>query len=173
VASRRDPDDGSNLDCGRRSLVLAPRLAAAEYWRYETESGSIAFTDDPKSIPAKYRESAKAVKAESLFDYDRLSVVEPIRPAPAPAAAGTAPVPVFPWPVERAAEPRRDVEDRVSLDVGGMRFDLEADEDEPITVERRQYTRPDGSYFEYGGITAPTTVIRRGDKPIAYIDERE
>jgi hypothetical protein len=156
------------------ALVLAPRLAAADYWRYETDSGAIAFTDDPKGIPAKYKDSAKAVKAESLFDYDRLSVVEPIKPAPAPAAVGTAPVPVFPWPVERAAQaPEREADERISLDVGGMRFDLDADADEPITVQRRQYTDDNGNYFDHGGIMAPTTVIRRGDKPLAYIDERE
>jgi len=150
------------------ALSLAPRLATAQYWRYETESGAIAFTDDPKSIPAKYKDTAKPVKAESLFDYDRLSVVDPIRPAPAPAQAprGIA-------PAERsAAAPARETQDRVSVDVGGVRLDLDADADEPIYVDKEQYTDADGNYFDHGGITAPTTVIRRGDKPIAYIDER-
>ena len=159
------------------ALTLAPRLAAADYWRYETESGAVAFTDDAKGIPAKYRESAKRIKAESLFDYDRLSVVEPIKTAPVPTSAAVAPVPVFPWPSADAAQAgaarERDREDRVSLDVGGMRFDLDADDDEPIRVDRRQYTDEDGRYFDHGGITGPTTVIKRGDKTIAYIDERE
>ncbi len=159
------------LAVGLLALVLAARIAEADYWRYETESGAIAFTDDAKSIPAKYRASAKPVKAESLFDYDRLSVVEPIRPAPAPAAS--APAPVFAGPVGPAADERREPGERVSLDVGGMRFDIDADEDEPIYVDRRQYTDRDGSFFDHGGINGPTTVIRRGDKPLAYIDERE
>ena len=60
-------------------LALAaavPQLAAADYWRYETETGAVAFTDDPKGIPAKYQASARAVQEESLFDYGRLSVVD-------------------------------------------------------------------------------------------------
>jgi hypothetical protein len=150
------------------ALAIAARIAEADYWRYETETGAIAFTDDAKNIPAQYKDSAKRVKAESLFDYDRLSVVEPIRQKPAPAPVYRA-QPAEPEP--RA--PRAEIEDRVSLDVGGMRFDLEADENEPIRVERRQYTDENGQYYEYGGITAPTTVIKRGDTPIAIIDERE
>lgn len=158
------------------ALALAPRMAAADYWRYETESGAIAFTDDPKGIPEKYRESAKPVKAESLFDYKRLSIVEPVRPAAPAAAPAIAAVPVAPWPAERAASAateRGASDERISLDVGGMRFDVDADEDEPIYVDRRQYTDTNGNYFDHGGITGPTTVIRRGDRPLAYIDERE
>ena len=153
---------------GALALVIAARVAEADYWTYETETGALAFTDDPKNVPAKYKDTAARMKSESLFDYDRLSVVEPIRPAPT-----AAPAPVYRAERAEAPEPRPEIEDRVSLDVGGMRFDVEADEDEPIRVERRQYTDESGQYYEYGGITAPTTVIKRGDKPIAIIDERE
>src|SRR5262245_62577148 len=101
------------------ALALAPQLAAADYWRYETETGGIAFTDDPKNIPAKYRESAKAVKEESLFDYGRLSVVDPV-PAAAPTQPGVARnalEPITPWPpVERRIdEPEGS---KVSVNVG-------------------------------------------------------
>ncbi len=157
------------------ALALAPQLAAADYWRYETETGGIAFTDDPKNIPAKYRESATAVKEESLFEYSRLSVVEPVRPA-APTPAGVArdaAVPVFAWPAGQAevAEPRGS---SVSVNVGGMQINVDGDgeDEEPLYVDRGQYTDLDGNYFDHGGIMSPTTIIRRGDKPLAYIDER-
>jgi hypothetical protein len=156
-------------------LALAPLPALADYWRYETETGSVAFTDDPKGIPAKYQATAVAVKEESLFDYSRLSVVEPV-PAQAPTRAGVAKdaaVPVFPWPVGHAAETaKRD--SSVSVNVGGMQINVdgEGDSDEPLVVDRSQYFDMDGNFFDHNGITSPTTIIRRGDKPIAYIDER-
>lgn len=156
------------------ALALAPLPAAADYWRYETETGSVAFTDDPKGIPAKYQASAKAVKEESLFDYSRLSVVDPV-PAAAPTrprVAQEAPVPVFPWPVGHAEAAERS--SSVSVNVGGMQINVEGDgdESEPLVVDRGQYFDLDGNFFDHGGITSPTTIIRRGDKPLAYIDER-
>jgi hypothetical protein len=159
------------------ALALAPQLAAADYWRYETETGGIAFTDDPKGIPAKYKDGAVAVKEESLFDYARLSVVDPV-PAAAPTRAGVAPqdsaVPVFAWPVPQPQAPAAGAGSSVSLNVGGLQMNIEGDgdEDEPLVVDRGQYQDMDGEFFDHGGITSPTTIVRRGDKPLAYIDER-
>lgn len=162
---------------GAFALALAPQLAAADYWRYETETGGVAFTDDPKGIPAKYQASAKAVKEESLFDYDRLSVVDPI-PAAAPTRTGLAAtesaVPVFAWPVAQPEAPTARRGSSVRINVGGMQIDVEDDDDsgKPLYVDRGQYVDLDGNYFDHGGIMSPTTIIRRGDKPLAYIDER-
>ncbi|MEX2205662.1 MAG: DUF4124 domain-containing protein [Myxococcota bacterium] len=156
------------------ALALAPQLAAADYWRYETETGGIAFTDDPKGIPAKYREGATAVKEESLFDYGRLSVVDPVRPAPTHTGVATEPaVPVFAWPVAQP-EAETSTRSRVTVNVGGLQLDVEddGDEHEPLIVDRGQYQDLDGNYFDHGGILSPTTIVRRGNKPLAYIDER-
>ncbi len=161
------------------AALLAPRVASADYWRYETETGAVAFTDDPKAIPTKYQASAKPVKEASLFEYDRLSVVHPV-PAGAPTPAGVATretaVPVFAWPAPQAPAPTQvdDGSSRVRIAVGGMLFDVESDgEDvEPLYVDRGQYMDLDGNYIEHGGIMSPTTIIRRGDTPLAYIDER-
>lgn len=164
-------------------LALAaavPQLAAADYWRYETETGAVAFTDDPKGIPAKYQASARAVQEESLFDYSRLSVVDSdANRAPTRERVGRdeAAVPVFAWPVSQApaTTPRSEgASSRVRVNVNGMQVDVEGaeDGDEPLYVDRGQYFDMDGDYFDRRGITSPTTIIRRGDKPIAYIDER-
>ena len=161
------------------ALALAPQVARADYWRYETETGGVAFTDDAKSIPAKYQASAKPVKEASLFDYDRLSIVDPI-PASSPTRAGVAPrdaaVPVFAWPVAQpvAAAPSAGSNSHVSVNVGGMQIavDGDGDNDEPLYVDRSQYNDLEGNYIDHNGIMSPTTIIRRGDKPIAYIDER-
>jgi len=158
------------------ALGLLPRVAAAEYWRYETDSGSTAFTDDAKNIPVKYRASAVKIAEEPLTTYKRLSVVEPIQPAtPRSVGADAAAVPVFPWPVASAAPaPARENHptDRVSVDVEGVRIDVDPDQDEPISIDKRQYTDADGSFIMHGDYMVPTTIVRRGDKPLVYIDER-
>jgi len=161
------------------ALGLLPRVAAADYWRYQSDSGSTAFTDDAKNIPAKYRASAERIPEQPLSSYPRLSVVDPVRPAPTPNGVGEAPaVPVFPWPVASAAPavPPAPVppQDRVSMEVDGVRIDVDSElgQDEPISVDKRQWTDADGNYFQHGEYMVPTTVIRRGDKPLAYIDER-
>ena len=159
------------------ALALAPQLAAADYWRYETESGGVAFTDDPKGIPAKYQASAKPVKEASLFDYGRLSVVDPVRASSTPTRAGVAPkdaaVPVFAWPVAQPDARAAGGGSTVSINVGGMQVNVDGDgdDDEPLYVDRGQYMDLEGNYIEHGGIMSPTTIIRRGDKPLAYIDE--
>jgi hypothetical protein len=160
--------------CG---LALLPRAAQADYWRYQTDSGSTAFTDDAKNIPAKYRANAERIAEEPLSTYKRLSVVEPVRPTQNSVASAPA-VPVFPWPVAAAtpAEPPAPVapQDRVSLNIDGVRIDVDSElgQDEPISVDKRQWVDANGDYFQHGEYMVPTTVIRRGDKPLAYIDER-
>jgi hypothetical protein len=156
---------------------LLPRVAAAEYWRYETDSGSTAFTDDAKNIPAKYRASAVKIAEEPLTTYKRLSVVEtPVRSAtPRSVAPEAAAVPVFPWPVGSVAQaPAREnhPSDRIAIDVEGVRIDVDPDSEEPIYIDKQQYTDANGDYIDHGGYMAPTTIVRRGDKPLVYIDER-
>ena len=162
------------------ALGLLPRVAAADYWRYQTDSGSTAFTDDAKNIPAKYRATAERIPEAPLATYPRLSVVDPTPARPTRNSVAEAPaVPVFPWPVASAApaaQPPAPVppQDRVSLTVDGVRIDVDPEmgQDEPISVDKRQWEDSDGNYFQHGEYMVPTTVIRRGDKPLAYIDER-
>lgn len=159
------------------ALGLLPRIAAAEYWRYETDSGSSAFTDDAKNIPAKYRASAVKIAEESLFTYKRLTIVEPIQAStPRSVAGDAAAVPVFPWPVGAAAQaPERESHPggRIGIDIEGVRIDIDAEADgEPIYIDKRQYVDMNGDYIDHGGTMSATTIVRRGDKPLMYIDER-
>lgn len=159
--------------------LLLPQIARADYWRYETETGGVAFTDDKKSIPTKYQAGAMAVKEESLMDYGRLSVIHPVRAGEAARAGVTTTetaVPVFAWPAAQpvAEVPAENSDTRVRINVGGMQFDVDSEDGgDPLYVDRGQYTDLEGNYIEHGGIMRPTTIIRRGDVPIAYIDETE
>ena len=167
---------GKWLFAAALALGLLPRVAAADYWRYTTESGSLAFTDDVKNVPAKYKARAERIPEAKLDTYHRLSVVDSatatprilgprVISRPEPTADAVAVAPLAP------AEPKRDGA-IVSLDVGGVRIDVDADSDEPIYVDKRQYSDMDGDYIDHNGYMAPTTIVRRGDKPLAYIDER-
>lgn len=166
---------GKWLSAAALALGLMPGVAAADYWRYTTESGSLAFTDDVKNVPAKYKASAERIKEEKLDSYHRLSVVDSATAAPRmvgpkaisqpePTASADA------APVAAAPAEKRDGA-IVSLDVGGVKIDVDADSDEPIYVDKQQYSDENG-YIDHNGYMAPTTIVRRGDKPLAYIDER-
>lgn len=52
---------------------LALPAAAGSFYRYETENGGIAYTDDAKRIPARYREDATPVARTSLDDFARFT----------------------------------------------------------------------------------------------------
>ncbi|MFQ5513448.1 MAG: hypothetical protein ACE5FG_03350 [Myxococcota bacterium] len=74
-------------------LLLSPSLAGADYFRYETENGTLAFTDDEKRIPSRYREAATQEREQPLDSYARLSVVSHeawTRRATSPDASATA-----------------------------------------------------------------------------------
>ena len=55
--------------------LLAPAAAFADLYRYETEQGTVAFTDDVERVPARYRASAKRQEVQNLKSYSRLTVV--------------------------------------------------------------------------------------------------
>lgn len=55
--------------------VLMPGLAAADYYRYETVSGTICFTDELNRVPLRYREEVKIIQESALASYGRLTLV--------------------------------------------------------------------------------------------------
>lgn len=56
------------------ALALAPALAtAANVWSWRTEDGSVAFTDDPKKIPARYKGEARRQQTGELGGYAALT----------------------------------------------------------------------------------------------------
>jgi hypothetical protein len=51
--------------------IAAPSVASGPIYSWRTEDGGYAFTDDPKAIPARYRDEAKARPSARLGDYAR------------------------------------------------------------------------------------------------------
>lgn len=154
------------------ALGLAPQVARADYWRYETDSGSTAFTDDAKNIPAKYRASAVKIAEEPLATYRKLSVVQRDAEATPKRVARQVPAVDPAYAAEPIAAPRSDGVQRLGINVSGVQVNVDADADEPIYIDKRQWEDGNGDYFDHGGTMTPTTVIRKGDRPLAYIDER-
>jgi hypothetical protein len=148
------------------AALLAPAAAFADLYRYETEQGTVAFTDDLERVPARYRASADRLESRELASYSRLTVVP----------RGATYAPVEPFEVEEAeaageseseaavAEPRPSVE----LGLGASdALELPLDSDKPITVRRNQWRY----VVEEGlGYLKPFTVIEQDGEVIAEIE---
>jgi hypothetical protein len=60
------------------SLALSGTAAdAGTYYRWETEDGGLAFADDPKRIPERYRAKADLIETEGLGSYERYTPTDP------------------------------------------------------------------------------------------------
>ena len=55
------------------SLLLATPSRAGEFYTWETADGSVAFTDNPKNIPARYRDQVQVRKSGGIGDYARFT----------------------------------------------------------------------------------------------------
>ena len=140
--------------------MCVPTLAGAEYYRYETENGSIAFTDDREQIPARYRDSVQVLAEQSLHSFERTTRVEPREQAEETPHVSTAPAPRIQHVPAPSTKPRR-----VTVALGdGVDFDVESESDEPIIVQKR-ILKSDGRG------TAEYTIVKQGDKILMEIHE--
>ena len=55
------------------ALLLANYSRAGEIYSWETADGNVAFTDNQKNIPARYRDQVKVRKPEGIKDYARFT----------------------------------------------------------------------------------------------------
>jgi hypothetical protein len=58
-------------------LVFATPAVAGEIFSWQTENGEVAFTDNPKKIPARYRSQAQKRTSERIEDYAQFSSGQP------------------------------------------------------------------------------------------------
>ena len=159
---------------GALFVALAAPAQAGDVYTWRTEDGATAFTDDPKSIPARYRNQVETRQAAALGGYDRFSRqdgaaadryeqrlaerLERLRAfngtqASAPPASG-----------RRAEVPGYLTLRAGNRDAGSFEFSLPTGEsggEEPIVVETLKM-RLRGS-----SVTQNLQVVRRGDEIIA------
>ena len=55
------------------ALLLAAPSRSGEIYSWETADGNVAFTDNPKNIPALYRDQVRVRKSEGIEDYARFT----------------------------------------------------------------------------------------------------
>ena len=147
------------LALGLGALMTAAPAAAGTYYRYTTESGSLAFTDELKRVPARYRDAVEEIEARDLRDYERTSVSEP--------GASTVAVESSLSSIEErerptSAEPPRRASS-ITLDSGeGVLIEVPASDEEPVTVKHDILRWENGRLHRY-------TIIRRGGRLVAKI----
>jgi len=146
------------------ALGLAAPVVADTVYTWTTEDGTVAFTDDVKHVPSRYRSNVRVKVLESLEGYHRFTPVEANENLHADdvelAAAQAATPGVVAVPVGRSAG--------ISAVVGGSRngsggviVPVESNgSDEPMIIENRR-VKPKNSMA-----TSHETVVKQGDKVI-------
>lgn len=71
----RNTSFARSLLAGTILLASAPAGAGTLY-RWQTESGTLAFADDPKRIPERYRGQAEQIETEGLEGYGRFTPLD-------------------------------------------------------------------------------------------------
>jgi hypothetical protein len=160
------------------AALLSSPAAADPVYSWRTEDGGYAFTDDPKSIPPRYRDQAKLRETARLHDYKRYTPsddkaaaryaeqldrrldhlrrlnAEPVAPSSgAPMVAGAQLGPTV------TMQSANDFEPSVEVASGGQ-------SEEPVVVETL-FTRPEGKM-----VTRQSVVVRQGDKTLAIVKNR-
>ena len=141
------------------TALLTPALASADIYRYETDEGVLAFTDDVERVPSRYQESIERITEASLFEYARVTIV----PRGASNSAG--------WTLpqgESVAAPRTEPERRlrISSNPSTTTLDLPAQSEAPVELERTtEWNWVDGRYVPFAvvkldGRTVSTTRLR-------------
>ncbi len=141
------------------AALLTPALASADIYRYETDEGVLAFTDDVKRVPSRYQDSVERIKEASLLEYARLTIV--------PRGASNSARWTLPQGESAAAprtEPGRRV--RISSNPSTTTLELPAQTEAPVELARTtEWKWVDGRYVPFAvvkldGRTVSTTRLR-------------
>ena len=155
-------------------LAIAAPSSAGPVYSWRTEDGGYAFTDDPKAIPARYRDQATVRTSARLHDYkrytpsddraverysdrlgQRLAHLRALNAQPVVARnAAAAPAPTASLSMQSANGYEPSVE--ISSAYG----------EEPIVVDTL-FTRPEGKI-----VTRHSQVVRQGDKILSVMRPR-
>jgi hypothetical protein len=139
------------------ALVCLPGVASAEMYRYTADNGTVSYTDDLKSVPARYRASAQRIPGGSLESYSRFTRVQSYPElrtwgAPEDTEPATAAVPV---PEPRSLLVRMNNGSALEVPLAG---------EEPVIVRRGRYAWSEDGYLK------PHTTVLQGDRVLAEME---
>ncbi len=155
-------------------LGLETASASGPIYRWESDDGVLAFTDDARRVPARYRAEAATIRRRPLKQHARFTPTDP------EAALRYAERLADRLERLRALNARFDErEERVPGGPASRRFtlstgnrthttlDLPVEEEAgPIVVESRRIADPDT------GVTRLLTVVRQGDRILTIVKPR-
>ena len=143
-------------------------VSAETVYTWTTDDGTVAYTDEDKRVPARYRDRVQVETLDGLVGYDRFTRVDEVARAPEAQAAPS------PSAVERVrpvvvAEARKASTYVLS---GGGRYgggtsvavpvgSMSGSSDEPIVIESLRVKLDDSM------ATTHETVVRQGDRVIS------
>jgi hypothetical protein len=154
------------------TALATPALAGTLY-KWTAEDGSVAFTDDAKRVPERYRSQVKTIQTGGLDSYQRFTPEDSAAVASQRADLAArlerlrerSAVPA----VTPVAAPQRAPEGAVTEtlvqlnDETAVRIPVNSSDEEPIVVEEVRVLRH-GSNF-----TIHDTVVRQGDKVLMVV----
>jgi hypothetical protein len=158
-------------------LAIAAPSSAGPVYSWRTEDGGYAFTDDPKAIPARYRDQATVRTSGRLHDYPRYTpaddkAVERYADKLDQRLAHLRALNAQPVVARNAASARGGAGPAASLTLDSANEYMpsveisEAYGDEPIMVDTL-FTRPEGKM-----VTRHSQVVRQGDKVLSIMRPR-
>ncbi len=147
------------------SLLLASYSRAGEIYSWTTGDGNVAFTDNPKTIPARYRDQVQVRKSHGIEDYARFTSEDSAQTARYSDQLAKRVEYLRGLNSARAAAPAADESVGVaSITVSGVDLRLPAaDASAPIIVERLR--------VKSGGqiATRHDTLVSQGGTPLAIV----
>lgn len=144
---------------------VSAEVLADTVYTWTTEDGTVAYTDEEKRVPAKYRDRVEIKVMDSLEGYHRFTPVDEAAVAAEDVAPTTGDAVIATAPAGAIQSPRPGV----SVISGGSRYGSggvivptdSGASDEPIVIEKRRVQMSDSM------ATTHETVVRQGDRVIS------
>ncbi len=152
------------------ALSLAVPAQAMRAFHWETDTGTLAYTDTKERIPARYADRAHVIEVPTLQDYARLTVSQPSPRALGQPSAAAVPAPLAAEAAQPTvvAAPVMATPQAIYVDAGnGLLLPVPTaglDPSAPIRVEKRVYRWEDGLAY-------PFTIVKQGDRVLVEIRE--
>jgi len=147
-------------------LAVATPAISGEIYSWDTGDGNVAFTDNPKNIPSRYRDQVRVRKSEGIENYARFTAEDSAETENYSDQLAKR-IEYLRWANSGAADRASDAPQNIgtaSVTVSGVDLRLPAaDTNEPIIIEQLRVMSP-------GQIaTRHDTLVSQGGTPLAIV----